>query len=50
MVLLVYYFNIFHIVWHMHMNRELAALSKFFIETEFKVIDSEASEQEVIDW
>ncbi|OCA83675.1 hypothetical protein A8L44_12710 [Bacillus sp. FJAT-27986] len=32
------------------MNLELAALSKFFIETEFKVIDSEASEQDVIEW
>ena len=32
------------------MNREFAALSEFFIETEYKVIDDEASEAEVIEW
>ncbi|WP_139891622.1 polynucleotide kinase-phosphatase [Bacillus sp. D386] len=37
-------------LWHMHMNHEFGALSKFFIETEYKVIDSEASEQDVIEW
>ncbi|WP_323856358.1 polynucleotide kinase-phosphatase [Rossellomorea marisflavi] len=36
--------------WHMEKNREFALLSPLFVETEFKVIDDEASEQDVIDW
>lgn len=36
--------------WHMDMNRQLAGGSDLFVETEFKVITSEASEQEVIAW
>lgn len=36
--------------WHMQMNRQLAEGSDLFVETEFKMITDEASEQEVIDW
>ncbi|MDO0824222.1 polynucleotide kinase-phosphatase [Desulfosporosinus nitroreducens] len=37
-------------IWHMEQNRELAKLSDLFIETEFKVVMDEASEQEAIRW
>ncbi|MEG0258607.1 MAG: polynucleotide kinase-phosphatase [Lysinibacillus sp.] len=36
--------------WHMNMNRLFANNSALCIETEFKVISDEASEQEVIAW
>lgn len=36
--------------WHMEMNQMLASESELFVETEWKVITDEASEQEVIDW
>lgn len=36
--------------WHMDMNRHFANNSTLFIETAFKVISDEASEQEVIEW
>ncbi|MFJ8458399.1 polynucleotide kinase-phosphatase [Lysinibacillus xylanilyticus] len=36
--------------WHMEMNRLFAKNSALFIETEFKVITDEASEQEAITW
>ncbi len=37
-------------IWHMEETRELARLSDLFIETEFKVVTDEASEQEAIRW
>ena len=37
-------------IWHMEMNRLFAKNSTLFIETEFKVITDEASEQEIITW
>lgn len=36
--------------WHMEMNRQLASQSDLFVETEFKVITDQASEDEVIRW
>ncbi|WP_059173540.1 polynucleotide kinase-phosphatase [Bacillus sp. FJAT-27445] len=36
--------------WHMEMNRVFAELSDLFVETEFKIIDDEASEAEAIQW
>lgn len=36
--------------WHMEMNRMLASQSDLFVETEFKIISDEASEQEVVRW
>ncbi|WP_211655763.1 polynucleotide kinase-phosphatase [Planococcus alpniumensis] len=36
--------------WHMEMNRQLASQSELFVETEFKVITDQASEDEVIRW
>ncbi|MFD4929486.1 polynucleotide kinase-phosphatase [Peribacillus butanolivorans] len=36
--------------WHMEMNREFAIRSSLFVETEYKLITSEASEEEVIKW
>lgn len=36
--------------WHMEMNRQLAQGSDLFVETEFKMITDEASEQEVVEW
>lgn len=36
--------------WHMEMNRQLAQGSDLFVETEFKMISDEASEQEVVEW
>ncbi|MFE4893780.1 polynucleotide kinase-phosphatase [Peribacillus butanolivorans] len=36
--------------WHMEMNREFATRSSLFVETEYKLITSEASEEEVIKW
>ncbi|MET0785987.1 MAG: polynucleotide kinase-phosphatase [Paenisporosarcina sp.] len=36
--------------WHMEMNREFANQSKIFVETEYKVITDETSEEEVIKW
>lgn len=36
--------------WHMEMNREYALMDKLFVETEYMVIDDEASEEEVIRW
>ncbi|MFZ3590756.1 hypothetical protein ACOI1C_16255 [Bacillus sp. DJP31] len=35
---------------HMEMNGEFAGISKFFVETEYKIITDEASEAEVIQW
>jgi hypothetical protein len=37
-------------IWHMEQNRELAGLSSLFMETEYRVITDEASEEEVIRW
>ncbi|MBE3650600.1 polynucleotide kinase-phosphatase [Paenibacillus polymyxa] len=37
-------------LWHMEHNRELAGLSSLFMETEYRVITDEASEEEVIRW
>ncbi|MGW8957420.1 polynucleotide kinase-phosphatase [Paenibacillus sp. NPDC055715] len=37
-------------VWHMEQNRELAGMSSLFMETEYRVITDEASEEEVIRW
>nr|WP_209972605.1 polynucleotide kinase-phosphatase [Paenibacillus eucommiae] len=37
-------------VWHMQKNSEFAACSEMFIETEYRVITDETSEQEVIRW
>lgn len=36
--------------WHMEMNRQLASQSDLFVETEYKIITDEASEEEVIQW
>ncbi len=36
--------------WHMEMNRLFAKNSDIFIETDYKIIHDEASEQEVIAW
>ncbi len=36
--------------WHMKMNRKLAEMTDIFVETEFKVIEDTASEEEVIKW
>lgn len=36
--------------WHMEMNREYALMDKLFVETEYMVIDDDASEEEVIRW
>lgn len=36
--------------WHMEMNHEFAGMSDLFVETAFKVITDEASEQGVIEW
>jgi polynucleotide kinase-phosphatase len=43
------FFNKPHI-WHMKMNREFAEISSLFVETEFKMISDDASEDEVIKW
>ncbi|WP_407270560.1 polynucleotide kinase-phosphatase [Radiobacillus sp. PE A8.2] len=37
-------------VWHMEKNREFANISNLFVETEFKCIDDQTSEAEVIQW
>ncbi|MCI2254191.1 polynucleotide kinase-phosphatase [Domibacillus sp. PGB-M46] len=37
-------------IWHMEMNRLLAGMSDYFIETDYKVITSEDDEKEVIKW
>lgn len=37
-------------LWHMEKNREFAALSDLFIETEYRIITDEASEQDAIRW
>ncbi|MCK1992094.1 polynucleotide kinase-phosphatase [Peribacillus muralis] len=36
--------------WHMEKNQEFAKCSSLFVETEYKVITDEASEEEVIKW
>ncbi|MGE6376064.1 polynucleotide kinase-phosphatase [Peribacillus muralis] len=36
--------------WHMERNREFTKYSSLFVETEYKVITDEASEEEVISW
>lgn len=36
--------------WHMEMNREFSKLSNLFVETEFKVIHNDKSEEEVVKW
>ncbi|TDL78498.1 polynucleotide kinase-phosphatase [Peribacillus frigoritolerans] len=36
--------------WHMEMNREYAALSSLFVETDYKLITDDASAEEVIKW
>jgi polynucleotide kinase-phosphatase len=36
--------------WHMEMNRQFARISSLFMETEYKIITDEASEEEVIHW
>lgn len=36
--------------WHMEQNREFARMSSFMMETEYRVITSEADEAEVITW
>ncbi|MDM5333780.1 polynucleotide kinase-phosphatase [Ureibacillus composti] len=36
--------------WHMEMNKEFARMETLFVETEYMVIDDEASEEEVIHW
>ncbi|MFJ7753650.1 polynucleotide kinase-phosphatase [Peribacillus muralis] len=36
--------------WHMERNREFATCSSLFVQTEYKVITDEASEEEVISW
>ena len=43
------YFDETH-VWHMEQNRELAKLSDLLIETEFRVVTNERSEEEAILW
>ena len=37
-------------VWHMEMNKEFAEESSLFVQTEYKVISDESSEQEVTAW
>lgn len=36
--------------WHMEKNKEFASMDNLFIETEYMVIEDEASEKEVINW
>ena len=36
--------------WHMEQGRELAQISDLFMETEYKVVNDEASEKEAIRW
>lgn len=36
--------------WHMEMNRMFAAASGLFVETDFKMISDEATEEQVIEW
>ncbi|MDQ0269625.1 polynucleotide kinase-phosphatase [Cytobacillus purgationiresistens] len=36
--------------WHMEMNQQLASLSDLFVKTEYKLIDNESTEEEVIRW
>ncbi|KGR75104.1 polynucleotide kinase-phosphatase [Ureibacillus sinduriensis] len=36
--------------WHMEMNKEFALMDNLFVETEYMVIDDEASEEKVIKW
>jgi len=36
--------------WHMKMNHQFALYSSLFVATEYKIIDSPASEAEVIEW
>ncbi|WP_019415155.1 polynucleotide kinase-phosphatase [Paenisporosarcina sp. TG20] len=36
--------------WHMEQNHEFARQSEIFVETEYKVITDEASEEDVINW
>ncbi|UQZ35011.1 polynucleotide kinase-phosphatase [Paenibacillus sp. PK3_47] len=43
------YFDHSHL-WHMEHNRELAGVSPLFMETEYRIISSEADEAEVIRW
>ena len=43
------YFDQSHL-WHMKRNQELAKLSPLFMETEYKVVTNEKSEQEAILW
>jgi len=43
------YFEQSHL-WHMEQNRELAKLSNLVIETEYKVVTNERSEEEAILW
>ncbi|MBC2725501.1 polynucleotide kinase-phosphatase [Desulfosporosinus sp.] len=43
------YFDQPHL-WHMEQNRDLAALSHLFMETEFRVVTDEVSEDEAIRW
>ncbi|SDH50981.1 hypothetical protein [Desulfosporosinus hippei] len=43
------YFDQSHL-WHMEQNRELAKLSDLLIETEFKVVTNERTEEEAILW
>jgi len=43
------YFNQSHL-WHMEQNRDLAGLSDLFLETEFRVVSDEVSEDEAIRW
>jgi hypothetical protein len=37
-------------VWHMEHGRELAGLSSLFMETEYRVITSQADEADVVKW
>ncbi|WLR41218.1 polynucleotide kinase-phosphatase [Bacillus carboniphilus] len=37
-------------LWHMDMNRTFAECSNFFVETEYKIITNQESEEEVIVW
>ncbi len=37
-------------IWHMEKNREFSKCSPLFVETDYKVISDEASEEEVIKW
>ncbi|WP_079508747.1 polynucleotide kinase-phosphatase [Mesobacillus jeotgali] len=43
------FFNETH-EWHMKMNHQFAHCSSLFVTTEYKIIDSPASEAEVIEW